>query len=83
MSLAQRLALTDGARLSRCSAPQVLPWLSETPHDASQLFTPRRRALGFAALILAGTYLLFPDTIVDGHLVASALFVSLLSGSRP
>src|SRR5437588_807560 len=51
----------------------------EAPHDAGQLFTRLCRALGFAALVLAGTYLLFPDAIIGGNLAPYALFVTLIA----
>jgi exopolysaccharide biosynthesis polyprenyl glycosylphosphotransferase len=51
----------------------------EAPHDAGQLFTRLCRALGFAALVLAGTYLLFPDAIIGGNLAPYALFVTLFA----
>src|SRR5260370_28823468 len=52
----------------------------EVPHDAGQLFTRLCRALGFAALVLAGTYLLFPTPIIGGHLAPYALVVTLFDG---
>src|SRR5256886_1981591 len=51
----------------------------EAPHDAGQLFTRLCRALGFAALVLAGTYLLFPTAIIGGNLAPYALFVTLFA----
>src|SRR6266446_1711065 len=51
----------------------------EAPHDAGQLFTRLCRALGFAALVLAGTYLLFPTAIIGGNLAPYALFVMLFA----
>ncbi len=51
----------------------------EVPHDAGQLFTRLCRALGFAALVLAGTYLLFPTAIIGGNLAPYALFVTLFA----
>src|SRR5438874_10908146 len=51
----------------------------EAPHDAGQLFTRLCRALGFAALVLAGTYLLFPNAIIGGNLAPYALFVTLFA----
>src|SRR6267378_3712690 len=57
----------------------------EAPHDAGQLFTRLCRALGFAALVLAGTYLLFPTAIIGGNLAPYALFaerVVIMGGGR-
>jgi exopolysaccharide biosynthesis polyprenyl glycosylphosphotransferase len=51
----------------------------EAPHDAGQLFTRLCRALGVAALVLAGTYLLFPDAIIGNNLAPYALFVTLFA----
>ncbi|HEY3099876.1 MAG TPA: sugar transferase [Methylomirabilota bacterium] len=51
----------------------------EAPHDAGQLFTRLCRALGVAALVLAGTYLLFPIAIIGGNLAPYALFVTLFA----
>jgi exopolysaccharide biosynthesis polyprenyl glycosylphosphotransferase len=51
----------------------------EAPHDAGQLFTRLCRALGLAALVLAGTYLLFPTAIIGGNLAPYALFVTLFA----
>ena len=51
----------------------------ETPHDAGQLFTRLCRALGVAALVLAGTYLVFPVAIIGGNLTPYALCVTLIA----
>ena len=51
----------------------------EAPHDAGQLFTRLCRALGLAALVLAGTYLLFPTAIIGGNLAPYALLVTLFA----
>jgi sugar transferase (PEP-CTERM system associated) len=51
----------------------------EVPHDAGQLFTRLCRALGVAALVLAGMYLLFPNTIIGGNLAPYALCVTLFA----
>lgn len=55
MSLAQRLAWTDGASTLAVLSAASAVWLSETPHDA-------RRAR------VAGTSLLVADAIIDGSL---------------
>src|SRR5262249_1727381 len=52
----------------------------EAPHDAGQLFTRLCRALGVAALVLAGTYLLFPNAIIGGNLAPYALGVTPFAG---
>jgi len=51
----------------------------EAPHDVGQLFTRLCRALGVAALVLAGTYLIFPVAIIGGNLAPYALFVTLFA----
>jgi exopolysaccharide biosynthesis polyprenyl glycosylphosphotransferase len=51
----------------------------EAPHDAGQLFTRLCRALGVAALVLAGTYLLFPTAVIGGNLAPYALCVTLFA----
>ena len=51
----------------------------EAPHDVGQLFTRLCRALGLAALVLAGTYLLFPNAIIGGNLAPYVLFVTLFA----
>ena len=51
----------------------------EAPHDAGQLFTRLCRALGVAALVLAGTYLLFPNAIIGGNLAPYALCFTLFA----
>jgi len=51
----------------------------EAPHDVGQLFTRLCRALGLAALILGGTYLLFPEAILGGNLASYALFITLVA----
>jgi hypothetical protein len=65
MSLAQRLAWTDGASTLAVLSAASAVWLSETPHDARR------------ALVLAGTSLLVADAIIDGSLAAYALLVGL------
>jgi exopolysaccharide biosynthesis polyprenyl glycosylphosphotransferase len=51
----------------------------EAPHDAGQLFTRLCRALGLAALVLAGTYLVFPTAVLGGNLAPYALFATLFA----
>jgi exopolysaccharide biosynthesis polyprenyl glycosylphosphotransferase len=49
----------------------------ETPHNLLQLFGRLCRALGIAALLLAGTYLLFPQAMIPGNSASDALLVLL------
>jgi sugar transferase (PEP-CTERM system associated) len=49
----------------------------ETPDDLPHLFGRLCRALGVAALMLAVTYLLFPQTMIPGNSAADALLVVL------
>src|SRR2546429_7441622 len=51
----------------------------EAPHDAGQLFTRLRRAVGSAALVLAAPYLFFPTAIIGANLAPYALFVTLFA----
>ena len=49
----------------------------ETPHNLGQLFGRLCRALGIAALLLAGTYLVFPQAMIPGNSASDALLVLL------
>jgi exopolysaccharide biosynthesis polyprenyl glycosylphosphotransferase len=49
----------------------------ETPHNLLQLFGRLCRALGTAALLLAGTYLVFPQTMIPGNSASDALLLLL------
>ncbi len=49
----------------------------ETPHNFSQLFARLCRALGWAALLLGATYVLFPRTMIPGNLASDALLIVL------
>ena len=49
----------------------------EAPHSLLQLFGRLCRALGGAALLLAGTYLLFPQTMIPGNSASDALLLML------
>jgi exopolysaccharide biosynthesis polyprenyl glycosylphosphotransferase len=49
----------------------------EVPHDVGQLFRRLCRALGLSALVLAGTYLLFPGMILGGNLASATLLLTL------
>jgi exopolysaccharide biosynthesis polyprenyl glycosylphosphotransferase len=49
----------------------------ECPQDFGALFARLCRAVGWSALLLAGTYLAFPETIVRGHLASHALLLLL------
>jgi len=49
----------------------------EDPHDFGDLFGRLCRALGWSALLLATTYLVFPNTIVRGNFVSHALLLLL------
>ena len=49
----------------------------ETPHNFSQLFGRLCRALGWAALLLGGTYVLFPQAMIPGNLASDALLLVL------
>ncbi|MGH7393469.1 MAG: sugar transferase [Candidatus Rokuibacteriota bacterium] len=51
----------------------------ETPHDFPHLFARLCRALGWSALLLAATYLLFPAAIIPGNLASHALLVLLVA----
>ena len=44
----------------------------EAPHNLIQLFERLCRALGSAALLLAGTYLMFPRTMIPGSSASNA-----------
>jgi exopolysaccharide biosynthesis polyprenyl glycosylphosphotransferase len=85
-----RPALPDGAALPGvaaraglivgvCSAAFYFNDLYEFegPHNLLDLFGRLCRALGFAALLLAGTYLLFPSTMIPGSSAADALLLLL------
>jgi exopolysaccharide biosynthesis polyprenyl glycosylphosphotransferase len=49
----------------------------ETSHNLPDLFGRLCRALGFAALLLAGTYMLFPQAMMPGYSAADALLLLL------
>ena len=49
----------------------------ETPHNFTQLFGRLCRALGWAALLLGATYVLFPQTMIPGNLASDALLIIL------
>jgi exopolysaccharide biosynthesis polyprenyl glycosylphosphotransferase len=49
----------------------------DTPHSLLDLFGRLCRALGFAALLLAGTYLLFPQAMIPGNSASDALMLLL------
>ena len=51
----------------------------DTPHSLADLFWRLCRALGFSALLLAGTYLLFPQTMLPG--VSTSDTILLLLGA--
>jgi exopolysaccharide biosynthesis polyprenyl glycosylphosphotransferase len=76
-----RMALRAGIVAAVCLAAFYYNDLYdfEVPHDAGQLFTRLCRALGLAALVLAGMYLLFPDAILGGNLASYALLVTLIA----
>jgi exopolysaccharide biosynthesis polyprenyl glycosylphosphotransferase len=49
----------------------------DTSHNLFDLFGRLCRALGFAALLLGGTYLLFPQTMIPGNSASDALLLLL------
>jgi exopolysaccharide biosynthesis polyprenyl glycosylphosphotransferase len=49
----------------------------ETPHNLPELFGRLCRALGSAALLLAGTYLVFPQIMIPGNAASDALLITL------
>ena len=49
----------------------------EAPHNLLDLFGRLCRALGFAALLLAGTYLMFPQAMIPGNSASDALLLLL------
>jgi exopolysaccharide biosynthesis polyprenyl glycosylphosphotransferase len=49
----------------------------ERPQDFGALFARLCRAVGWSALLLAATYLAFPDAIVPGHLASHTLLLLL------
>jgi exopolysaccharide biosynthesis polyprenyl glycosylphosphotransferase len=51
----------------------------ETPHDFPSLFGRLCRALGWSALFLAVTYLVFPATIIPGNVASHVLIVLLVA----
>ena len=51
----------------------------ETSHNLVDLFGRLSRALGGAALLLAGTYLLFPQAMIRGNSAADALLLVLVA----
>jgi exopolysaccharide biosynthesis polyprenyl glycosylphosphotransferase len=51
----------------------------ELPHDFPHLFGRLCRALGWSALLLAVTYMVFPTTIMPGHLASPVLLMLLLA----
>src|SRR6266550_2971235 len=51
----------------------------EDPHDFGDLFGRLCRALGWSALLLATTYVVFPTTIVRGNFVSHALMLLLVA----
>jgi exopolysaccharide biosynthesis polyprenyl glycosylphosphotransferase len=51
----------------------------EAPHDFTQLFGRLCRALGWSALALAATHVVFPSTIIRGNLASHALLVLLVT----
>jgi sugar transferase (PEP-CTERM system associated) len=51
----------------------------ETPLDLAQFFVRLCRALGWSALVLAFTYVVFPETIIQGNLASQALLVMLVA----
>jgi len=51
----------------------------EDPHDFGDLFGRLCRALGWSALLLGTTYVVFPTTIVRGNFVSHALMLLLVA----
>lgn len=51
----------------------------ETPLDLAQFFVRLCRALGWSALVLAFTYIVFPETIIRGNLASQALLAMLVA----
>src|SRR2546422_7942184 len=51
----------------------------EDPHDFGDLFGRLCRALGWSALLLATTYVVFPTTILRGNFVSHALMLLLVA----
>src|SRR5215813_6403385 len=51
----------------------------EDPHDFGDLFGRLCRALGWSALLLGTTYVVFPSTIVRGNFVSHALMLLLVA----
>ena len=49
----------------------------ETSHNLVDLFVRLCRALGFAGLLLGGTYLVFPQAMIPGNSAADALWLLL------
>ena len=49
----------------------------ERPQSFAELFGRLCRALGWAALLLAATYLVFPTTMIPGNLASDALLILL------
>src|SRR5881628_3577021 len=49
------------------------------PHDFGELFARLCRALGWSALVLGTTYVVFPNTIVRGNFVSHALMLLLVA----
>jgi exopolysaccharide biosynthesis polyprenyl glycosylphosphotransferase len=72
-SVVARAALVVGV----CSAAFYFNDLYEfeTSHGFHELFGRLCRALGFAALLLAGTYLIFPQAMIPGNSASDALLI--------
>jgi exopolysaccharide biosynthesis polyprenyl glycosylphosphotransferase len=75
LGIAARAALV----VAVCSAAFYFNDLYEfdSPHNLFDLFGRLCRALGVAALLLGGTYLLFPQTMISGNSAADALLLLL------
>ncbi|HMH50149.1 MAG TPA: sugar transferase [Candidatus Acidoferrum sp.] len=75
LGIAARAALV----VAVCSAAFYFNDLYEfdTSHNLFDLFGRLCRALGFAALLLGGTYLLFPQTMIPGNSASDSLLILL------
>jgi exopolysaccharide biosynthesis polyprenyl glycosylphosphotransferase len=76
-SLAVRLGIVAGICLASLYFCDLYNF--ETPHDFPSLFVRVCRALGWSALLLAGTYVLFPATVIPGNLASQALLALLVT----
>jgi len=75
--LAARLVIVAGVCLACLHFCDLYNF--ETPHDFPSVFTRVCRALGWSAVLLAATYLVFPATIIPGNLASHALLALLVA----